>query len=76
VPFVDAGFLWNQANSLILQEDQRFLLGAGLGLLLNEPLNIEGLNIRLEYGFAFIDLSDRKGNIQDSGLYFGLFYQP
>jgi hemolysin activation/secretion protein len=76
VPFVDAGFVWNQANSLIPLEDQRFLLGAGLGLLLNEPLNIEGLNVRLEYGFAFIDLSDREGNIQDSGLYFGLFYQP
>ncbi|MBW4517898.1 MAG: BamA/TamA family outer membrane protein [Timaviella obliquedivisa GSE-PSE-MK23-08B] len=76
VPFVDAGLVWNQAENLIELPKQRFLLGAGLGLLLNEPFSINGLNVRVEYGFPFIDLSDREGNIQDDGLYFGVFYQP
>jgi hypothetical protein len=62
---------------------KQFLLGAGLGLLLDEPFDIEGLNIRLEYGFPFFDLRDQEENIQDYGeniqdygWYFGVFYQP
>lgn len=70
-PFVDLGTVWNsQARSD--QPDQRFLLGAGVGLLW-QPF--PAFNLRLDYGLALVDLSDRGNNLQDDGLYFTLNYR-
>lgn len=74
-PFIDLGAVWNVSdnpNNDFLPQ-QRFLAGAGLGLLW-EPL--PRLNVRLDYTPLFINLSDRGDNIQDDGFYFSVNYQP
>jgi hemolysin activation/secretion protein len=75
-PFLDMGAVWNQSNNPNLLPDQTFLVGAGLGFLWNQAMGIDNLFLRLDYGFPFIDLSDRGNNAQDDGFYFTLRYQP
>lgn len=75
-PFLDMGSVWNQSNNPNRLPDQTFLVGAGLGLLWNQAMGIDNLFLRLDYGFPFIDLSDRGNNAQDDGFYFSLRYQP
>ncbi|MDF5708738.1 MAG: ShlB/FhaC/HecB family hemolysin secretion/activation protein [Nostoc sp. S4] len=75
-PFVDMGAVWNKSNNPNPLPNQTFLIGAGLGLLWNQAFGIDNLNLRLDYGFPFIDLSDRGNNAQDDGFYFSLRYQP
>ncbi|MEH1822729.1 MAG: ShlB/FhaC/HecB family hemolysin secretion/activation protein [Nostoc sp.] len=75
-PFVDMGAVWNQSNNPNQLPNQTFLVGAGLGFLWNQALGIDNLFMRLDYGFPFIDLSDRGNNAQDDGFYFSLRYQP
>ena len=73
-PFVDAGAVWNvtdNPNNEFLPS-QRFLLGAGLGLIW-QPL--PKVNLRLDYAPLFIDLGDRGNNLQDDGFYFSANYQ-
>jgi hemolysin activation/secretion protein len=72
--FVDAGAVWNvtdNPNNEFLPT-QRFLLGAGVGLIW-EPL--PKLNLRLDYAPLFINLSDRGNNLQDDGFYFSFNYR-
>jgi hemolysin activation/secretion protein len=74
-PFIDLGTVWNHPdnpNNTNLPS-QRFLASAGLGLLW-EP--IPHLNLRLDYGIPFVDLSDRGDNAQDHGFYFSVYYTP
>ncbi|MEH1946491.1 MAG: ShlB/FhaC/HecB family hemolysin secretion/activation protein [Nostoc sp.] len=75
-PFVDMGAVWNQSDNPNPLPNQTFLVGAGLGLLWNQAMGIDNLFLRLDYGFPFIDLSDRGNNAQDDGFYFSLRYQP
>ena len=70
-PFIDMGAVWNSDDNPSQIPDQQFLIGAGVGVLW-EP--VKNLNLRLDYGFPFIDLRDRGDNIQDDGLYFSLGY--
>ncbi|MCA1994783.1 MAG: ShlB/FhaC/HecB family hemolysin secretion/activation protein [Coleofasciculus sp. S288] len=74
-PFFDLGAVWNVSGNPNQLPDQRFLVGAGLGLLWNDFANIEGLSLRLDYALPFIDLDDRGNNAQDEGFYFNLNYQ-
>lgn len=75
-PFLDMGAVWNKSDNPNNLANQTFLVGAGLGLLWNQALGIDKLNLRLDYGIPFIDLSDRGNNAQDNGFYFSLRYQP
>jgi hemolysin activation/secretion protein len=70
-PFLDMGYVWNQNGNPNVQPSQRFLVGAGLGLLY-QPL--EGLSLKLDYGFPLVDLNDRGDNVQDDGFYFTVNY--
>ncbi|MGC9524366.1 MAG: ShlB/FhaC/HecB family hemolysin secretion/activation protein [Limnospira sp.] len=70
-PFVDVGKVWNHPDNPNELFGQTFLVGAGLGLLW-EP--IPNLNLRVDYGFPFMDLEDRGDNFQDDGLYFNVVY--
>jgi len=72
-PFIDFGTVWNKGNNPNVLPDQRFLAGGGLGLLW-QP--IPRLNIRLDYGIPFVRLRDRGNDVQDSGFYFSVNYQP
>ncbi|MBC7882159.1 MAG: ShlB/FhaC/HecB family hemolysin secretion/activation protein [Anaerolineae bacterium] len=72
-PFVEGGGIWNVNGNPNILPDQRYLVGAGLGLLW-EP--IKRFNIRLDYGVPLINLADRGSNLQDNGFYFSLNYQP
>jgi hemolysin activation/secretion protein len=76
IPFVDLGTVWNQSDNPNKQPQQTFLAATGLGLLWNQAMGINGLNLRLDYGIPLVDLSDRGNNAQDSGFYFSLRYQP
>lgn len=73
VPFVDMGRTWNVSDNPNPQSDQRFLIGAGLGLLI-EPFR--DFKVRVDYGFPFIDLDDKGDDVQDNGFYFSVGYQP
>jgi len=73
-PFLDLGSVWNHPNNPNTIPNQSFLMGSGLGLLMQ---NIEGLNdfsFRFNYGFPILNLQDRGNNLQDSGFYFGVDY--
>ena len=72
-PFLDMGSVWNVSDNPNQLLDQTFLIGVGLGLLL-QPF--DGFHIRLDYGYPFIDLDDRGENAQDDGFYFQVIYQP
>jgi hemolysin activation/secretion protein len=74
-PFFDLGAVWNKSDNPnnATTPDQRFLAGAGLGVIW-EP--IPRLNVRLDYGVPFVDLRDRGDNAQDEGFYFSVLYQP
>lgn len=72
-PFIDAGWVWNQADNPNPLPDRNFLAGVGLGVIW-QP--ISQLNVRVDYGVPLVNLSDRGNNIQDSGLYFSVNYQP
>jgi hemolysin activation/secretion protein len=75
-PFIDMGAVWNSDdnpdNNL---GDDTFLIGIGLGVIW-QP--VSGLNLRLDYAPPLIDLDDdiKGDDIQDHGLYFGVFYEP
>lgn len=73
-PFVDVGAVWNHPDNPNLLPRQTFLAGAGLGIIFQNVVGLEGLNIRLDYGLPLIDLDDRGDNLQDHGFYFSIDY--
>ncbi|MEN8444651.1 MAG: ShlB/FhaC/HecB family hemolysin secretion/activation protein, partial [Cyanobacteria bacterium J06555_13] len=75
IPFVDMGAVWNSENNPNPLKEQNFLIGAGLGLLWDDFLNLDGLRLRADYGVPLIDSSDRSNNLQDSGGYFRIEYE-
>ena len=70
-PFVDLGYVWNEGDNPNELPKNQFLIGAGLGVLL-EP--VEDWQIRLDYGYPFIDIDGRGDDIQDDGFYFNTSY--
>lgn len=71
-PFADMGAVWNNPDNPNDLNDQNFLAGAGLGLLL-QP--VSGFNIRLDYAFPIVEIDDKGNNAQDEGFYFSVNYQ-
>ncbi|HEY9704596.1 MAG TPA: BamA/TamA family outer membrane protein, partial [Allocoleopsis sp.] len=71
-PFVDVGTVWNQDSNPNKLPRQKFLSGAGIGVIW-QPLN--NLNMRFDYGAALVNLDDKGANAQDDGVYFSLNYQ-
>ncbi len=72
-PFLEAGTVWNTANNPNKLPNQRFLAGVGLGVIW-EP--IQRLNLRVDYAFPLVRISDRGDNLQDKGIYFNIIYTP
>lgn len=72
-PFLDAGTVWNVANNPNKLTNQTFLAGVGLGVIW-EP--IQRVNLRLDYAFPLVRISDRGDNLQDKGIYFNIIYTP
>lgn len=72
-PFLDAGTVWNVANNPNKLTNQRFLAGAGLGVIW-EP--IRRVNLRVDYAFPLVRISDKGDNLQDNGIYFNIIYTP
>jgi hemolysin activation/secretion protein len=70
-PFFDAGTVWNLPNNPNKLTNQRFLAGVGLGAIW-EP--VQRVNVRVEYAFPLVGISDKGDNLQDSGLYFNIIY--
>ncbi|MEG4029795.1 MULTISPECIES: ShlB/FhaC/HecB family hemolysin secretion/activation protein [unclassified Microcoleus] len=72
-PFLDAGTVWNVANNPNTLTNQTFLAGVGLGVIW-EP--IQRVNLRVDYAFPLVRISDKGDNLQDNGLYFNIIYTP
>ncbi|MBD0308334.1 MAG: BamA/TamA family outer membrane protein, partial [Microcoleus sp. T1-bin1] len=72
-PFLEAGRVWNAANNPNKLPNQTFLAGVGLGVIW-EP--IQRLNLRVDYAFPLVRISDRGDNLQDKGIYFNIIYTP
>lgn len=72
-PFLEAGTVWNAANNPNKLPNQTFLAGVGLGVIW-EP--IQRLNLRVDYAFPLVRISDRGDNLQDKGIYFNIIYTP
>jgi hemolysin activation/secretion protein len=72
-PFFDMGSVWNVSDNPVASPRQKFLAGAGLGLIL-QP--IKGLNMRFDYAIPFTKADEKNDNLQDSAFYFSLGYQP
>jgi hemolysin activation/secretion protein len=72
-PFFDMGTVWNTSDNPTASPNQRFLAGAGLGLIL-QPL--PGLNMRFDYAVPFRKVDEKNDNLQDQAFYFSLGYQP
>ncbi len=71
-PFLDLGYIWNVDKNPNLIQRQRFIAGAGLGMLWKP---IPNLNLRLDYAIPFVELEDRRNNAQDDGFYFSASYR-
>ena len=76
IPFFDMGLVWNHPDSPGSFSENTTLVGAGLGLSFNEPFNLNGLSVRIDYGFPLTDVDNQGNSLQDNGLYFSVFYQP
>ncbi|MEG3931089.1 MULTISPECIES: ShlB/FhaC/HecB family hemolysin secretion/activation protein [unclassified Microcoleus] len=72
-PFLDAGTVWNVANNPNTLTNQTFLAGLGLGVIW-EP--IQRVNLRVDYAFPLVRISDKGDNLQDNGIYFNIIYTP
>jgi hemolysin activation/secretion protein len=72
-PFFDMGTVWNSGDNPTPSPNQRFLAGAGLGLIL-QPL--PGLNMRFDYAVPFRKVDEKNDNLQDQAFYFSLGFQP
>ncbi|MEG4417237.1 ShlB/FhaC/HecB family hemolysin secretion/activation protein [Microcoleus sp. LAD1_D5] len=72
-PFLDAGTVWNVANNPNKLTNQTFLAGVGLGVIW-EP--IQRVNLRVDYAFPLVRISDKGDNLQDNGIYFNIIYTP
>ena len=72
-PFLEAGTVWNAANNPNKLLNETFLAGVGLGVIW-EP--IPRLNLRVDYAFPLVRISDRGDNLQDKGIYFNIIYTP
>lgn len=72
-PFFDLGAVRNVGNNPNTLPDDKFLASLGLGILWEI---LPGLNVRVDYAFPLVKLSDKGNNAQDSGLYFSVNYFP
>lgn len=72
-PFLDAGTVWNTPNNPNKLTNQRFLSGLGLGVIW-QP--IRQVNLRVDYAFPLVRISDKGDNLQDNGIYFNIIYTP
>jgi hemolysin activation/secretion protein len=72
-PFLDAGTVWNAPNNPNKLSYQTFLAGMGLGVIW-EP--IRRVNLRVDYAFPLVRITDKGNNLQDNGIYFNIIYTP
>lgn len=74
-PFFEMGSVWNQIDNPNKLPRQTFLVSTGFGFIWEAFLGVNGLSLRLDYGFPLVDFRDRGDNIQDDGIYFNLDYR-
>lgn len=70
VPFLDAGYAWNNRTA---DPKDNAIAGLGLGV---RWLITPDLDLRLDYGIPLIDVANQGNSLQESGVYFSLRYQP
>jgi hemolysin activation/secretion protein len=73
-PFMELGSVWNHPNHPNTIPTPTFLMGTGVGLVVQNIEGFDGLSLRLDYGLPLIYLTGRGNNLQDHGFYFGVNY--
>ncbi|NEZ65864.1 ShlB/FhaC/HecB family hemolysin secretion/activation protein [Leptolyngbyaceae cyanobacterium CCMR0082] len=73
IPFVDAGWIWNNDNNPNQTLDPNFIASVGIGLQAN-ILESERLKIRLDYGVPLVDRKELDSSLQDQRLHFSISY--
>ncbi|MEL6901763.1 MAG: ShlB/FhaC/HecB family hemolysin secretion/activation protein [Cyanobacteria bacterium J06606_4] len=68
-PFVDTAAVWNQRDNT---SDQNFLLGTGIGLILNP---FEEVQARFDVGIPLVELNEPGDSPQDAFIYFSMDYR-
>ncbi|MEL6160186.1 MAG: ShlB/FhaC/HecB family hemolysin secretion/activation protein [Cyanobacteria bacterium J06554_11] len=68
-PFIDTAAVWNQGDNT---SDQNFLLGTGVGLILNP---FEEVQARLDIGIPLVELNEPGDSAQDAFIYFSMDYR-
>ena len=68
-PFLDTAAVWNQGANT---NDQTFLLGTGMGLIVNPT---EDIQARLDVGFPLIELDEAGDSDQNAFFYFSMDYR-
>ncbi|MEO1095250.1 MAG: ShlB/FhaC/HecB family hemolysin secretion/activation protein [Cyanobacteria bacterium J06638_28] len=66
-PFLEGGYGWNTVEA---DPEDKTLLGTGVGML----LQVEKLNLRIDYGIPLINSRDDRDTLQERGVYFSLGY--
>jgi hemolysin activation/secretion protein len=70
-PFATVGSVWNAKGNPNLLPRQNLLASVGVGLIMQPNPRF---NLRLDYGYPLVKLSDRGNNLQDASLYFRVSY--
>jgi hemolysin activation/secretion protein len=73
-PFLDMGTVWNHPDNPNTISGNSFLMGTGLGILVDNLSGFDGLSFQMNYGVPLIPLDDRGDDLQDHGFYFGINY--
>ncbi|MEL6815077.1 MAG: ShlB/FhaC/HecB family hemolysin secretion/activation protein [Cyanobacteria bacterium J06598_3] len=68
-PFLDTAAVWNQGANT---NDQTFLLGTGMGLIINPT---EDIQARLDVGIPLIELNEAGDSDQNAFFYFSMDYR-
>jgi len=71
IPFADVGMVWNHPGNPNDLPQPNFLASIGLGVAWRVSRNLE---LRIDYGYPLVDLSDRGRNLQDKGIQFRFAY--
>ncbi len=66
-PFLEGGYGWNTVEA---DPANNTLLSLGVGML----LQVEKLDLRVDWGIPLMNRSEERGTLQERGVYFTLGY--
>ena len=71
-PFVELGYVWDDAANPNPQSDTRFLSDLGVSFVYQPN---DRLSLQLDLALPLVDIGDRRNALQDNGVYFSAGYR-